>query len=64
MSLMRYPGETLKQYMARTGLDHWATEAEQRAYNQEYIRNYSRAHNPPDVVAQMECDWEAYDRGR
>lgn len=61
MTLMRLCGETFEQYKTRTGLDHYATEAEMRAHNQEYIRNYTRAHNPPHVVAQMERDWENFD---
>jgi hypothetical protein len=62
MSLMRLCGETFEEYKQRTGLDHYATEAEMRAYNQEYIRDYARAHNPPRVVEQMERDWATNDR--
>ena len=62
--LCRYPGETFQQYQTRTGLDHWATTAEIRAATQEYIRDYVRANNSPDVVAWCEREWEKKDRGR
>lgn len=53
-----YPGESYTHVTGQTN----ETEAEQRARHQREIRTYSRANNPPEVVAEMERRWSALDR--
>jgi len=56
--MMRYVGETIEQYRARTGRAAFETEREQRARMQEECRQYARDHNPPHVVASLERAWK------